>query len=362
MRSFLPGRANAFDHLRLLAAFAVLVQHHYAVTRTLAAWPFLGTVGNTGVEVFFGISGYLNTRSLLKSRSVSSFLVHRALRIYPALIGCMAFTVLFGCCISTLDFADYWNLETFEYFWRNSGLFFGGRQFLPGVFDNNPTKAINASLWTLPIEARYYLYLAVALFLFRFHPVVIFALFIVLCGYVVFSRIDVAHENNLQRFGSVFVTGVVLAAVETLWGRWRATGIVTLAAIVIALTGLQSSAASMLLTVAAVSVGSLSVADRFRMPIDISYGFYLYAFPLQQFAVGLGLSFHASLALAVSMTLVAASISAVLIEKPALGLARRSTELITAAFAHLRAALRLVRAGGSAVPADQPTSSIQRDR
>ncbi len=361
MRSIQPGRSNAFDHLRLLAAFAVLFQHHYGLTLTSAAWPFLNGVGNTGVELFFAISGYLNAKSLLKSNSVSIFLVHRALRIYPGLIGCMGFTVVLGSCISTLSFTDYWNHETFAYFWKNSGVFFGQLGFLPGVFENNPINVVNASIWTLPVEARYYLYLAMALLLFRFRPAAILAAFILLCAYVIFARIDVSQENNLERLGSVFIAGVAIAGIETLWGRWRAIVIVMLAAIVIVLTGLKSSAASIFLTVATVSVGSLSVGERYRMPMDISYGFYLYAFPLQQFAVGLGLSFYASFAIALIATVVAATASAALLEQPALKLARHLTPLITARFANTRSTMRRVLADNSPFPAHQRSSSIRGD-
>jgi peptidoglycan/LPS O-acetylase OafA/YrhL len=45
-----------------------------------------------GVSIFFfAISGYLNTNSLLSSRSPPVFLLSRALRIYPALVNVRGF-------------------------------------------------------------------------------------------------------------------------------------------------------------------------------------------------------------------------------------------------------------------------------
>ncbi len=51
---------------------------------------------------------------------------------------------------------------TWEYFRKCATLIGGVRYSLPGVFDNAPLKnEFNGSLWTMPVEVRMYLYLAV---------------------------------------------------------------------------------------------------------------------------------------------------------------------------------------------------------
>ena len=69
---------------------------------------------------------------------------------------------------------------------------------------------------------------------------------------------------------------------------------------------------------AVVLLGKLGSPAWLRLPLDISYGVYLYAFPVQQFVAGLGLTFWPSLALSTSATLVLAVASAIFIELPAL--------------------------------------------
>ena len=60
----LGSRDNNFDLLRLLAAWAVLVSHSYALVGRDQPLHQLGTsLGNLGVLVFFAVSGLLIRRS-----------------------------------------------------------------------------------------------------------------------------------------------------------------------------------------------------------------------------------------------------------------------------------------------------------
>ena len=91
MSSTLPAaasahQANNFDAVRIIAALAVLVSHHYALTAQ-AEPSFLGlhTWGGMAVIVFFVISGYLVTSSWYNDPSFLRFSQRRILRIWPAL-------------------------------------------------------------------------------------------------------------------------------------------------------------------------------------------------------------------------------------------------------------------------------------
>lgn len=86
------GRANSFGLLRLCFAFAVLVAH----TAVLGyGRPLSARVDVPGLAVagFFGISGFLVTRSALRS-GLARYLWHRALRILPGLWVCLLVTAL----------------------------------------------------------------------------------------------------------------------------------------------------------------------------------------------------------------------------------------------------------------------------
>lgn len=79
-------RVNNFDMLRMLAALQVVVIHgieHFKipvpslVTVILSLFP--------GVPIFFFISGFLITASLIRNPSLIYFFQNRFLRIFPGL-------------------------------------------------------------------------------------------------------------------------------------------------------------------------------------------------------------------------------------------------------------------------------------
>lgn len=75
-----------FDAARLLLAIAVIYSHSFALAGQTEWSLYDHTLGTMAVHGFFCISGYLVSRSFNASSSVWSFLTKRALRIAPALI------------------------------------------------------------------------------------------------------------------------------------------------------------------------------------------------------------------------------------------------------------------------------------
>lgn len=314
--------SNSFDHLRLIAAYMVLITHQFGVLKLDAEWP-LGILGAWGVNIFFAISGYLNTISLLSSKSPPVFLMSRAFRIYPALILCIAFTVLLGACVTTKSLGDYFGLETFQHFWRNSGVFFGQRNTLPGVFETNPVVGMNASLWTLPIEGRFYIYLAVAIFLLRYLPLPMAALWCAACVYALWTGVDSTIDKPAERLGILFVTGACIAAVQRLRNLPTAAILVAAMAALFFARGQIFTASMLLVALGSVLAGQIEMPPALRLKLDISYGLYLFAFPIQQFTVWWGLTFWPGIVTATILTAALALLSAIVVEQPALQLAKR---------------------------------------
>jgi peptidoglycan/LPS O-acetylase OafA/YrhL len=94
--AFDPKR-NAFAFLRMVLALLVIVCHCFALggvgTDPLARiTEGQHSLGETAVAIFFLLSGFLITRSGLRSRSVARFLWHRFLRIFPGYWVCLAVT------------------------------------------------------------------------------------------------------------------------------------------------------------------------------------------------------------------------------------------------------------------------------
>ena len=142
-----------------LRGFAVLAVFLYHVHRSVATGGFgiehdsesLGFLvlesGRLGVDLFFLISGYLITGSLLRHRSAGAFLWSRALRIYPAFLPLHLLLFSAGPLIGYAWMADLTA--------RSWGLHFvSNLLFLPGVFEL-PIAQIVA--WSLSYEAAFYL-------------------------------------------------------------------------------------------------------------------------------------------------------------------------------------------------------------
>lgn len=118
--------------------------------------------GDIGVAVFFLLSGFLVSASYHRGRKLLVFLNARLFRLLPALAACVALSaLLLGPLLTSLEPRAYFRApETWRYF--QNILLAHNEWTLPGVFTfNHYQQVVNGSLWTLPIEARAYLLTAV---------------------------------------------------------------------------------------------------------------------------------------------------------------------------------------------------------
>ena len=102
------GRAcNSFDMVRLIAALGSRSRPLLRMAgRGDPLDGFWGTdedLGGFAVLIFFGISGYLITESILKGASFRFYVTSRLLRIYPALLVCLCVCILAGIILTTPD-------------------------------------------------------------------------------------------------------------------------------------------------------------------------------------------------------------------------------------------------------------------
>ncbi len=160
------GRENNFTFVRLVCACLVIYGHSYAVTKAgggdlvaqLTGYAFAGGVA---VDIFFLISGFLVTASLTKG-GLLHYAVSRGLRIYPALFVNMVIAVfVLGTAATTLPITEYLRSnEVWAYFLGLSSTL-NGAFFLPGVFADHKNAAVNGSIWSVLIEVRLYIVLAI---------------------------------------------------------------------------------------------------------------------------------------------------------------------------------------------------------
>lgn len=329
---------NNFDFLRITAALLVLVSHQFALTgRPEPGIGSFHSIGGLGVLIFFSISGYLVAQSWERDPAPGRFLARRVLRIWPGLLCVTALAALvLGPIVSTQPPQQYFADPQVRRFFAS--LYMSMQNRLPGVFDSYPAIAninnyVNGSLWTLPIEVRWYLglmLLGMAGLLNRRWPLLVLTAGL---AFVVFGIVDVEHggkRSSSFEFGAFFLLGSCLHFHRDALRRHRRTVLwaLVLAGAVLLAIGHGYAALLVVLPPAVVAFGTAStpVIRRFGRFGDVSYGLYIYAFPVQQTLIllfGRAWSLPALLLASVACTLVLAWLSWHLVERPALGLKRR---------------------------------------
>jgi len=320
---------NNFDFVRVAAAFAVLYSHQFALSGQPEPTLLGGSWGGWGVLVFFAISGYLVAGSWERDPHLWRFGVRRFLRLWPGLVVSVLLLVfVLGPMVTALELRAYLSAApTWKFLQVLTLASFDS--YLPGVFAGNPMpNSANGSLWTIPVEVRCYAVLALLGLLrvlrWRWVFSLVFAAFV---GWFFFWW-GTGYDHPLRmpmQMGVAFGVGVFLSAWRQLWLPRRLWVVPVVGAGFLALWhgGFYELAGTMGLATGAVfvGIGSTPVLRRFGRFGDISYGLYIYAFPVQQTVVWLGdnrLPVLHGLWIATAVTVVLAWLSWHFVEKPAL--------------------------------------------
>lgn len=326
------SRHLSFDVLRLGAALAVLLSHSYALVGRSEPGIGAQSVGNIAVLVFFAISGYLIAQSWSREPRLALFVAKRTLRIMPALLVVLLLSALvLGPLVTTLPLGTYFSSpDTWRYVSDNAVMH--TTYDLPGLFTANPFPAVvNGSLWTLKHEVLCYAMIAVLGLcgLLRRRSVATAVLLVMIAVFAVARTEGPAffYESALER-------AFCVAALLCVWGDAVPRSRVAAVALLGAWVAAADTAAGVWLAVMAipyatiVAAGALPAAvERPLRGVDVSYGVYLWAFPVQQLIVQVaGVDRPALLsAVALPVTVACSLASWFLIEHPALRLKSRVT-------------------------------------
>jgi len=327
-------RRNGLNAVRLGLAAAVIVWHSAPVTGTPVPWaPVRHLGGSLWVDAFFAISGFLITRSWMRNPRVGSYLRARALRILPAFYVCLLLTAFVIAPLAvraqgqTLAASD-----SLHYVLANSLL--RVQQYgIAGTPTDVPFPGVwNGSLWTLWWEALCYLGI-VAIGLLgllkrsRLTIAVLFGLFWCAELAVTLGVLDRYEFRMGARFGLMFTAGaLMLVFADKIRVRPRYVALAAVGLLPAAFLSDYRLVAAPLVAYCALALGAMMTAPRWRFTQDLSYGTYVYAFPLQQLLACLGLAtlpVAAFAGLSIAVTLPLAAASWFLVERPALRLKRR---------------------------------------
>lgn len=334
----LDPRRNSLNAIRLGLASAVIVSH---------AWPLNGfsdepavgglTLGAWAVLGFFGISGYLITLSRLAGRPAADFWIARALRILPGLLMALVIVAfVFAPLGALLQQEAYWSPgSAAAYVLRNALLYpFGVSQnSIDGTLVGFTFRDWNGPLWTLFYEGNCYVLIGLAATLLRRRRDL--AAFMVLVS-VTSLLLSLTHvlDGALHGLGVRVVPMVLAFAVGSLLAMWRDRVPVTASVVGAALIGLLGAILlGVTPTFAAIVVPYLLLVGGAVLPLqavgarfDVSYGVYIYAWPVQQLLVlilGWNVLPGIMIASVVVITFPLAWISFVMIERPAMRLRTR---------------------------------------
>lgn len=339
----LAHRHNNFDFVRLFAACAVLFSHQFALMGLPEPLVLkYQTLGGFGVLIFFSISGYLIAQSWESDPHLWRFAARRLLRIWPGLLCTVVLCALvLGPLVTTVPLREYFTSpQTISYF---QILLLKFQPYLPGVFPNSPVAgAPNGVLWTIPIEVRCYGYLALLglLGIFRLKWAMLALLAAASVYYYGVYDAESVFDSGQRRmyeleYATFFFAGVALHLFRHAWAApSRKIGIMAILAMVSGIfvaTGHELVATFVATPFAVVAFGSSSypVVRRFGRFGDLSYGVYIYAFPVQQTTLwlwGNKAGFWPMFGLAGAITFVLAFFSWHWVEKRALKLKPRKHE------------------------------------
>lgn len=288
---------NNFLLLRLAAASLVIYGHAFALaapcsscTEFFERYVHYRYSGDIGVHIFFVISGYLVVASYDKRKSLRSFIEARLLRIIPAFWICLTLMVLLGGCLTTMPLDQFfWASDTWEYL-KSNALLLKAQFYLPGVVLTSNEKygtVVNGSIWTLFVEIRLYLIVAIAgtagLLSRRL------TCNLVLIGLALIGIFSPAHIPFLGeysenwRVAAFFATGASLyinrADVPMHWGL---LGLLFLASFLAFGTPDFEVFAGACIAYAVIMLGYSRKVSLPKWIEDYSYGIYIYGWPVQQ--------------------------------------------------------------------------------
>jgi peptidoglycan/LPS O-acetylase OafA/YrhL len=287
------SRSTGFDYMRVGLAISIICFHSVITSYGLVAQSAFQETPAAMLTVqlvpmFFSLSGFLVAGSLMRTKTVISFLGLRALRIFPALCTEILLSAfILGPIFTILPLSQYFSDPKFFTYLQN--VYGDIHYYLPGVFSHNPTDIVNGQLWTIPGELECYIALTL-LFLFGFIKWrwMLLALIVVIQIYAVYKGIARPDEVGFRIPGRLlvlcFLCGVAfyLFRDRVLWD-WR----LGLAAVV-ASFGLQllrngTYFAPIPMAYMTVYLGLFNPRKPWLLKTgDYSYGLYLYGFPLQQ--------------------------------------------------------------------------------
>jgi len=305
----LGSRDNSLNLIRLLLAFMVLYSHAEILTGVGDGIKWQGQhIGSWAVVGFFAISGFLITGSRERS-DAGRYLLNRVTRIFPGFLLALVFVAFFlapiAQVIETGSLRGYFSTPVTPgyYVYGNILLRIMTYEIGTTLADIPYPKAWNGSLWSLYYE--FWCYIIIGVFLSwkltreKVWPTVLLFLLSVGVhsgiGYIG-GFVDESYDFSMLSFMFPYFMGG--AVVYKLRDRLPMRPLIAFVCAVVAVALIRYSndygpqLASPLIAYVVLWLGAVLPSPSLVKIHDISYGVYIFHFPVIQFLVLLGLHRH----------------------------------------------------------------------
>jgi peptidoglycan/LPS O-acetylase OafA/YrhL len=341
----LRGGRNSFDLVRLALATMVVFEHSFfLIDNSVERDPLnIFTDGQTNfgtlaVWMFFSISGFLVTMSAVRSRSILAYLARRIARIGP---GFLVASIVGSLIVGPLAA-------------KNIGAYITGQNWITlivqsltlhqanpsATLEANPLQLVHGTLWSIKYEFDCYLMIAALALLLSPRSIAylyagLFAtlVLLIICAArlpVIDHGVPALLMSSPHQWPKLFPFFLIGSAFYVFRDRIKKSSAAAIGcAVAIAISFRAGGAWWILLAcgtyLCVFSARSIAAPVQiFGARVDLSYGVYLYGWPVQQsvlHCLGTGIGPWALFAISMLLTLPVAYLSWRLIEKPALRLA-----------------------------------------
>lgn len=339
-------RSNSIGLLRTVLALLVILSHSFPLGSLGVDWVVRfgqgqEVVGGIAVRGFFVLSGFLIAASYLKSDSLPRYLWQRCLRIMPGFWMALL-VVAFGFAPLMYWLQHGHSLQGFslrapagpiDYVRKN--FFLTMKQYdVSGLTSSLPApNAFNGSLWTLLYEAKAYLLIGVFGFfgILKSRRSIVLGAALLLYGLHLLSLAAPAGIVSLSpRFSDPQLITLIMSFMIGVACRLYHEKIILehrlgILAIILYICSLRyhfyEMASPFVYTYVLLYLATYLPFKKFGSRADLSYGIYIYAFPVQQTLTQVRFNRHgiyAYTAVAALLTLPLAAASYFFVEKPCL--------------------------------------------
>jgi peptidoglycan/LPS O-acetylase OafA/YrhL len=334
LRQVFDPRCNALTAWRLVLAIGVILWHSWPLTgREIPYEPVVQLLSEVFADGFFTISGFLITASWMRRPYLREYWTARTLRIFPGLWVCLLVVAFVIAPLAAAIQHVSVSFSSEAAYVLNNGV---TNVFYAGI-DGTPTGVPYPGVWNASIWTLFFVLLCdvmvsvlgfVGLLKRRWTIPVLFVLAVCSSAYVSYPTNALqTWPQMLARFALMFLAGAMFYRYQDrIPARWSLVALSV--AILVASEFIENYRviAALPLAYAIIVSGALIKNRRLNLQHDLSYGVYIYAFPMQQLLATCGLARLNSFVffvLAAAATLPVAALSWFVVEKRSVALKRR---------------------------------------